>query len=91
MKVLTTAIALFFTTQGFASEWPEIDFPKSSQVEVVADSMRYHGYPMKTWVLKDKQSQMMMANFFKQQWLDSSDRFDARMFNGDYVINSLQD
>ncbi|MFT5235205.1 MAG: hypothetical protein ACI8SK_000320 [Shewanella sp.] len=90
MKVLLFMFISIFSAQSYASDWPEIEFPESAQVEVVADNMRYHGYPMKTWVVTDKQSQMMTANFFKKQWQEDSERFDARMFNGDYVINSMQ-
>ncbi|NKF49353.1 hypothetical protein G3R49_02000 [Shewanella sp. WXL01] len=73
-----------------ADRWPQIQFPKDAEVNVVADDMLYNGYPMRTWHLRDKQSQMMLASFFKKQWQNKSDKFDARMFNGDYVINSLQ-
>ncbi|MEC4728091.1 hypothetical protein HWQ46_21375 [Shewanella sp. D64] len=90
MKILLLILLALFSAQAYASDWPEIEFPESAKVEVVADNMRYQGYPMKTWVVTDKQNQMMMANFFKQQWQDNSERFDARMFNGDYVINSMQ-
>ncbi len=91
MKAFTITIALLLAAPSFASDWPEIEFPDTAKVEVVADNMRYQGYPMKTWLVEDKQSQMMLASFFKQQWQNSSDRFDAQMFNGDYIINSLQD
>ncbi|WP_076410095.1 hypothetical protein [Shewanella sp. UCD-KL12] len=90
MKLHLLLSSLLFSATIYASDWPEIEFPDTAKVEVVADSMRYHGYPMKTWVMNDKQSQMMTANFFKKQWQADSERFDAKMFNGDYVINSLQ-
>ncbi|QFU24336.1 hypothetical protein FM038_020745 [Shewanella eurypsychrophilus] len=90
MKFHLLLSSLIFSATTYASDWPEIEFPDTAKVEVVADSMRYHGYPMKTWVMNDKQSQMMTANFFTQQWQENSERFDAKMFNGDYVINSLQ-
>ena len=90
MKNILLVLLTLFSTQSYASDWPEIEFPETAKVEVVADDMRYQGYPMKTWVVTDKQSQMMMANFFKQQWQEKSERFDARMFDGDYVINSMQ-
>lgn len=90
MKLYLALLLIVLSNQSYSSDWPEIEFPETANVEVVADSMRYHGYPMKTWVMKDKQSQMMTANFFIQQWREESERFDARMFNGDYVINSLQ-
>jgi hypothetical protein len=73
-----------------ADEWPTIKFPDTATVQIVADNMKMHGYPMRTWFLKDKKSQMVMASFFKKQWQADSDKFDAQMFNGDYVINSLQ-
>lgn len=90
MKQLFPLILGFFGMFAHASDWPKMEFPDTAQVEIVADQMHYNGYPMKTWVVKDKRSLMVMADFFKKQWQTDSERFDARMFNGDYVINSLQ-
>ena len=84
--VVLTLVSVF----AYGKDWPNVEFPDTSEVEIVADEMQYNGYPMKTWVVKDKRSLMVMADFFKKQWQADSERFDARMFNGDYVINSLQ-
>jgi len=73
------------------AEWPEIEFPKDSSVEIVADNMKMYGYPTKTWIVKDKTSQMLMAAFFKKQWKSESDKFDEQKLGSDYVINSLQE
>ncbi len=81
---------LLTSTSCFADKWPDIEFPKNANVEVVADNMMIYGNQMRTWVVKVKQSQMQSAAFFKKQWKNKSERFDARIFNGDYVINSLQ-
>jgi hypothetical protein len=83
-------LLMLFSHHVLAISWPEIAFPQNAQVDIVADNMLSHGYPLRTWVVKDKVSQMMMASFFRDQWEKKSQRFDARMFNGDYVINSLQ-
>ncbi|WP_394391511.1 hypothetical protein [Shewanella woodyi] len=90
MKKYWALILLLISPSLFADDWPEVEFPDTADVQVVADSMLYHGYPMKTWVMEDEQSQMMIASFFKKQWEEKSERFDAQMFNGDYVINSMQ-
>ncbi|WP_144211106.1 hypothetical protein [Shewanella donghaensis] len=90
MRFLLLIFLCFYSFAASSTDWPEIIFPESSQVSIVADDMKMYGYPMRTWVVKDKQSQMMMASFFKKQWQKQSDKFDAQMFNGDYVINSLQ-
>lgn len=81
---------LLFSGMAQSSDWPEIQFPDTAKVEIVADNMTHNGYPMKTWLMTDKQSQMMTASYFKNLWKNNSFRFDARMFNGDYIINSLQ-
>lgn len=73
-----------------AKDWPSIEFPKNAEVNIVSDGMLYNGYPMRTWILKDTQSPLVLAEFFEKQWRADSDKFDAREFNGDYVINSLQ-
>jgi hypothetical protein len=88
--VVFTLIIAFISSFAYGKDWPNVEFPETAQVEIVADQMHYNGYPMKTWVVKDKRSLMVMADFFKKQWQTDSERFDARMFNGDYVINSLQ-
>ncbi|WP_299570158.1 hypothetical protein [uncultured Shewanella sp.] len=90
MNKIICLILLFWPMFTYADNWPDIQFPDSALVEIVADDMTMHGFPMRTWVVKDKTSQMMMANFFTKQWQNNSDKFDAQMFNGDYVINSLQ-
>jgi hypothetical protein len=83
-------LCYLFCGHALASQWPDIEFPTSAKVEIVADNMLSHGYPMRAWVVIDTQQQMQMAQFFIDQWQDKSEKFDARLFNGDYVINSLQ-
>ncbi|KVX01522.1 hypothetical protein [Shewanella frigidimarina] len=90
MNKIYCLILLFYPIFVYADNWPGIEFPDSAVVEIVADDMTVYGFPMRTWIVKDKKSQMMMANFFAQQWRNNSDKYDAQMFNGDYVINSLQ-
>ncbi|BCV30656.1 MULTISPECIES: hypothetical protein [Shewanella] len=80
----------FLSLPLLAAEWPEIQFPDSATVEVVAEEMVYQGTPMATWVMRDKSNQMMTAAFFKRQWQGKSERFDEQMFGQDYIINSLQ-
>ncbi len=80
----------FLSLPLLATEWPEIQFPDSATVEVVAEEMVYQGTPMATWVMRDKSNQMMTAAFFKRQWQGKSERFDEQMFGQDYIINSLQ-
>lgn len=86
----TLLISYFLSFYCFAEAWPELSFPEKATVEVVADNMLIYGSKMKTWVVRDKSSQMNTAAFYKRQWKSNSEKFDARMFNGDYVINSLQ-
>ncbi|WP_281213159.1 hypothetical protein [Shewanella insulae] len=90
MKSIFPLFLALFTGLTHASDWPEIDFPDTAKVEIVADEMRYNGYPMKTWVVKDTQTQAQLAAFFTKAWQKDSERFDSRPFNGDLVINSLQ-
>lgn len=89
MRQLLLAL-LVISGSAQSVDWPEIQFPDTAKVEIVADNMTHNGYPMKTWLMTDKQSQMMTASYFKNQWQNKSLRFDARMFDGDYIINSLQ-
>ncbi|GGP72606.1 hypothetical protein GCM10009347_41610 [Shewanella algicola] len=91
MKIILTLSILCFPFFCIASEWPDIEFPEGASVEIVADDIKMYGYPTKTWVVKDKASQMLTAAFFKKQWKSQSDKFDEQKLGNDYVINSLQD
>ncbi|WP_341503839.1 hypothetical protein [Gallaecimonas sp. GXIMD4217] len=87
MKAWICVFALLSTA---AQAWPSIDFPDGARVEVAAEDTSYNGFPMRTWVMHDRQSQMMTAAFFRKQWKADSELFDEQMFQGDYIINSLQ-
>ncbi len=74
-----------------AQNWPNVEFPKNATVEIVADNMNFNGIPMRTWAVTDQQtSPMLTAAFFRQQWKDSSIKFDEQKFGNDFIINSLQ-
>ena len=90
MKKLLIGLIITISGATNAESWPKIKFPDKAIVQVVADNMKFHGSEMKTWVVEQKDTQMSVAAFYKKQWKDVSEKFDARMFNGDYIINSLQ-
>lgn len=86
-RVIFLFIILYSNT---ALGWPKLEFPESATVEVVADNMQMNGYPMKTWVMKNKSSQQLTAAYFRKQWKRQSQLFHEQMFEGDYIVNSLQ-
>jgi len=85
MKSTYLYILIFFLSgSSFAND---ITFPENSNVSIIGDALYIQGKEVAIWQLKTKQSVDQIAQYYKDEWEETADKFNLTKINQDVIIN----
>lgn len=82
-KLVSAILFLSFSANG------QIKFPIDSTAQVVSDGMIVDGVKMQAWDFKSKKSLDFNLDFYKNSWMEDSEKYTHVQHNGWDIINAV--